>query len=84
MHVAYESLVGAYRATSQISEADSYQLKHVDWLKKNPRPTSELSWQHLHAEPGEFEDFRQEFFALATRLQKAKRGLKNLKLKLKA
>ena len=74
VHVAFESLTGCLRSTNQMSEADAIHLAHVDWMKKNPKLTSVLTWEYINKPAVPFEDFRQEFFALATKLQKCKRG----------
>ena len=76
VHVAFEGLIGCLRSTNQMSEAEALQLAHVDWMKKNPKMTSVYTWEYINQPAMPFEEFRQDFFSLASKLQKCKRGIR--------
>ena len=76
--MAHEALIACFRATNQLTEAERIETQFVDYTKKNPPPATVVTLEFVSQPPAAFEDFRQNFFALATKLQKCRRGLRAL------
>jgi hypothetical protein len=45
-------------------------------MKKNPKPSHQLTWQHLHAEAEPYEIFLNNFDSTGVRFKMAKAALK--------
>ena len=53
-----------------------YQAALVDWMKKNPKASHQLTWQHLHAETEPYQVFLSTFDNVGTKFKMAKEALK--------